>query len=231
MPNTILDRLRRRITTPLKMEFRGGSPNGIPFAVPPPQPPTSSALPTVVENGTEKHLDFIHKIVISRRVQLDIVTYEWKSEIISGKFDHHDWITLPTLWAKNKKGKHDLDQAGTGDFFIGATNSQTYQTQPNPITKLNFCLLRWREKGLKWIGFTNRGLGPTKPSLCLQNGGTQPPQVIFLRGCNKQKGRNGLCCCLFAEKSGCHVPRHGTNLPCTFAGPSEGRRDESLATS
>ena len=90
----------------------------------------------------------------------------------------HSGVTPPTLWAKNGEGKHDLDQARTGDFFIGATNSQTHQTQPDPITKLNFCplRLRWREK--IWNGLNVRTDSKVvklvnKPCLCgnFLNGG------------------------------------------------------------
>jgi hypothetical protein len=70
----------------------------------------------------------------------------------------HSGVTPSTLWAKNDKGKHDLDQAGTGEFFIGATNSQTYQNIPNPAKshhQIELLPSSLKRKGLKWIDFTN----------------------------------------------------------------------------
>ena len=144
------------ITTPLKMEFGGGHlmEFHFPSPPPPPTPPTPPPSPPsppwlkIFEKWNGKTSGF------------------QRSEIISGKFDHHDWpfiraysvVTPPTLWAKNDKGKHDLDQAGTGEFFIGATNSQTYQNIPNPAKshhQIELLPSSLKRKGLKWIDFTN----------------------------------------------------------------------------
>ena len=59
----------------------------------------------------------------------------------------HSGVTPSTLWAKNEERKTRFGSSWDGWILHRATNSQTYQTHPNPITKLNFCLLRWREKG------------------------------------------------------------------------------------
>jgi hypothetical protein len=140
---------------PLKNGIRGGHLMEFHFPFPPPTPPHPSNPPPpsppwlkIFEKWNGKTSGF------------------QRSEIISGKFDHHDWpfiraysvVTPPTLWAKNDKGKHDLDQAGTGEFFIGATNSQTYQNIPNPAKshhQIELLPSSLKRKGLKWIDFTN----------------------------------------------------------------------------